>query len=202
MDPHRFSHAVPVHGVGRVAVRTDGQDLAGAEVEVVVPHRERLEVTSDQEYPARRARAQQVGAQLEDERRHLRGIRAGAGRTADAPPRVLDEKHRALQLGESPENHAGIHREPHGLVEGSGREVQIEKAIRIAPMALEVPIACIEKIKAAELKPGPTIVRGSSEIATEQVDRHLPLAAPLERGGPRGNVRIDGRLGRKTAGQE
>ena len=128
--------------------------------------------------------------------RHLRAcpVRARAYRPRSQPESSTTISD-ALELGEPAEDDAGVHREPDRLVERGGREVEIEKAIGIAPVAVEVPVARVEQIEAAELEPGSAVVGGGGEIAAEQVDGHLALALPLEGGGPGRHVRVDGRLG-------
>jgi hypothetical protein len=69
-------------------------------------------------------------------------------------------------------------------------------------MALEVPVACIEKVEAAQLEPGPPIVGSGGEVATQEVDSHLALSTALEGSSARCHVRIDGGLGGQAAGPD
>ncbi len=121
---------------------------------------------------------------------------------AGCPAGVFQENHRALQLGQSAEDRSGVHAEADRLVEGSGRKIQVEKAIGIAPVALEVPVTCIEKVEPAKLKPGPSVIGGGSQVTTQQPDRHPALARSLQCGRAGGHVRIYRRLGKRLSDQE
>ena len=115
-------------------------------------------------------------AELEHVVRQLRHGRAGPGVPAGLPARVLDEDQRALHLGEAAEHEARVHREPDRLLQRGGREVEVEQSVGIAAVAVQVPLAGVVKVEAAELEPGPAVVGSGGEIAAEEVDGHLPLA--------------------------
>ena len=94
------------------------------------------------------------------------------------------------------EDQPGIDRQPDRLVERRGGEIEVERAVGVAPVAVEVPVAGVEEVEAAELEPGPPVVGGGGEVVAQEVDGHLALALALERGGAGGHVGIDGGLGR------
>ena len=193
--PHSFGHTAPIHRIGGVAVRAQGENPAGAQIRILVPDRECFEIAPYQEHPASGTRAQEIGTQLENERGHRGRIGARAHATLGRPARVLQKHDRALQLSQPAKYGSGIDREADRLIECRCREIQIEKAIGIAPVALEVPVSCIEKVEAAELKPGPPIIGSSGQIAAEQSDRQSALTGALEGSRPRSHVGVDSRLG-------
>ena len=128
--------------------------------------------------------------------RHRRGVGPRPGRSGPASqPESSTVTERPIDLGDPAEDHARVDRQPHRLVERGRGEIEVERAVGIAPVAVEVPVAGIEQVEAAELEPGPPVVGGGGEIVAQQVDGHLPLALALERGRAGRHVGIDGALG-------
>jgi hypothetical protein len=66
-------------------------------------------------------------------------------------------------------------------------------------MALKMPVACIEKVEAAQLEPGPPIFRGRGQVPPEEIDGQLAIAALLQRRCARCHGWINGTLSVKAA---
>ena len=84
---------------------------------------------------------------------------------------------------------------PDRLLQRGRGEIEIERTVGLAAVAVRVPIAGVVQIEASELQPGPAVVGRGGEVAAQQVDGHLALALALEGGGAGGHVGIDGALG-------
>ena len=69
-------------------------------------------------------------------------------------------------------------------------------------MSLQMPVAGVEQIESAQLEPGSSIIGSSGEVPAEQVDGHLPFAAPLQGGGFGRDVGIDCSLSPKSSGRQ
>ena len=194
--PIASRHPLPVEGVGGVEIGSNREDIQGGPFHAAVPDRERLELAADEEHATGRTRREEVLAQLEHERRAWRrAVRPGHGPRL-GPADVLDRDQRAAPASAMPrKTSAGVHRQPDRLLERGGREIQIEKAIGIAPVAVERASHAHREIEAAELEPGPAVVRRSGEVAAEEADRHVALALALQGGRARGDVGIDGAPG-------
>ena len=132
--------------------------------------------------------ARRLLAQLEHVRGHVRpAVRPGHGSRL-GPADRLDRNQPALGLHDAAEDETRVHRQPDGLLQRGGREVQIEEAVGLPAVPVQVPVPGVVEIETAELEPGPAVVRRGREVAAEEVDRHVPLAFALQGGRARGDV--------------